>query len=169
MELKSWLRSLHERCPKPWINSSRMFQNHLQTQDNKINMNDDYNKNKFIIATITKIMNKNICMCTYSNTVSESPSPSTSEVETEATSSIISLFQYYSESDQSSDSLPPSPKQPCIEQEPELSVVDIDVAYLTKRKSSSTEHEKYNSYCYNFTPNIDYKFVKVFLAFYISI
>ena len=103
------------------------------------------------------IMNKNICMYTYSNTVPESPSPSTSEVETTATSSIISLFQSDSESDQSTDSLPPSPKQLHIEYEPE--VVNINVAYLAKtRRSSLTKHEKYNCYCYHFTPDIDYKF-----------
>ena len=38
-------RSLYERCPKHWIDSSRKFQDHQQTQDNKINLNDDYNKN----------------------------------------------------------------------------------------------------------------------------
>ena len=93
-------------------------------------------------------MNKNICMCTYSNTVPESPSPLTFEVETTATSSD-------SESDQSTDSLPPSPKQPRIERKPEVSVVNIDVAYLSKRRSSLTEHEKYSFYCYHFTPDID--------------
>ena len=82
----------------------------------------------------------------------------------------ITLFQSDSESDQSTDSLPTSPKQPCIEQEPEVLVVNIDVAYLAKRRSSLTEHEKYNFYCYHFTPDIDYKFhVKVVMAFYISI
>ena len=65
------------------------------------------------------------CMYTYSNTVPESHSPSTSEVKTAATSSIISPFQSDSESDQSTDSLPPSPMQPRIE----VSVVNIDVAY----------------------------------------
>ena len=103
-------------------------------------------------------MSKNICMYTFSNAVPESPSPSTSKVETTATSSIISLFQSNSESDQSSDSLPSSPKQPHIEQVPEVSVVNIVVAYLAKRRSSLTEHEKYNFYCYHFTPDIDYKF-----------
>ena len=116
-------------------------------------MNDDYNKNTFVIAT-----NKNICMYTYSNTVPESPSPSTSEVETTATSSIISLFQSDSESDQSTDSLPPSPKQPRIEQEPAVSVVNIGEAYLAKRRGSLTKHEKYNFYCYHFSLDIDYKF-----------
>ena len=106
------------------MDSLRKFQDHLQTQGNKINLNDDYNKNTFIIATTKIIMNKNICMYTYSNTVPESPSPSTSEVETTATSSIISLFQSDSESDQSTDSLLPSPKQPRIEQDPEVSVVN---------------------------------------------
>ena len=122
MELNSWLRSLHERCPIYWIDSSRKFQDHLQSQGNKINLNNEYIKNTFIIATTKIIMNKNICMYTYSNTVPESPSPSTSEVETTAKSFIISLFQSDSESDQSSDSLPPFPKQPRIEQEPEVSV-----------------------------------------------
>ena len=70
----------------------------------------------------------------------------------------MSLFQSDSESDQSTGSLPPSPKQPRIEQEPEVSVVNIDVAYLAKRRSSLTEHEKYNFYCYHFTPDIDDKF-----------
>ena len=112
MELNSWLRSLLERCTKHWMDSSRKFQDHLQTQGNKINLNDDYNKNILTIATTKILMNKNICMYTYSNTVPESPSPSTSEVETTATSYIISLFQSDSESDQSTDSLPPSPKQP---------------------------------------------------------
>ena len=100
-------------------------------------------------------MNKNIGMYTYSNIVPESPSLSTPEVETTATSSIISLFQSDSESDQNTDSLPPSPKQPRIEKKLEVSVV---IAYLAKRRSSLTEHEKYNFYCYNFTPDIDYKF-----------
>ena len=103
-------------------------------------------------------MNKNICMYTYSNTVPQPPSSSTSEVETTSTSSIISLFQSDSESDQSTDSLPPSPKQPRIEQEPEVSVVNTDVPYLAKGRSSLTEHEKYNFYCYHFTPDIDDKF-----------
>ena len=104
-------------------------------------------------------MNKNICMYTYSNTVPKSPSASTAaEIETTATSSIISLFQSDLESDQSTDSLPASPKQPRIEQEPEVSAVNIDVAYLARRRSSLTEHEKYNFYCYHFTPDIDYKF-----------
>ena len=53
----------------------RKFQDHLQTQGNKINLNDDYNKNAFIIATTKIIMNKNICMYTCSNAVPESPSP----------------------------------------------------------------------------------------------
>ena len=75
-----------------------------------------------------------------------------------ATSSIISLIQSDSESDQSTDSLPPSPKQPHIEQEPEVSLVNIDVAYLVKRRSSLSKHEKYNFYCYHFTPDINYKF-----------
>ena len=97
----------------------KKVQNHLQTQGNKINLNDDYNKNTFTIPTI---MNKNISMYTYSITVPELPSPSTSEVETTATSCIILLFQSDSESDQSNDSLPPSPNQPCVEQEPEVSV-----------------------------------------------
>ena len=122
MERNSWLRSLHQRCPKHWIDSLRKFQDHLQTQGIKINLNDDDNKNIFIISTTKINMNQNICMYTYSNTVPESPSPSTSEGETTATSSIISLFQSDSESDQSTDSLPPSPKQPRIKQEPELSV-----------------------------------------------
>ena len=91
IELNSWQRSLHERCPKHWINSSRKFQDHLQIQDNKINLNDDYNKNTFIIATTKIIMNNNICMYTYNNTVLESSSPSTSEAEITATSSIITL------------------------------------------------------------------------------
>ena len=103
---------------------------------NKINLKDDYNKNTFIIATTKIIMNINIYMYTNSNTFPKSPSPSTFEVETSATSSIISLFQSDSESDQSTDSLPPSLKQPHIEQEPGASVVDIDVAYLAKRRSS---------------------------------
>ena len=142
MELNSWL------CPKNWIaNYSRKFQDNLLTQGNKINLNDDYNKNT---------MNKNICSTNI--TVPESPSPSTSEVETTSTSSILSFFQSDSESDQSTDSLPPSPKQPRIKQEPEVSVVNIDVAYLAKRRSSLTEHEKYNFYCYHLTPDIDYKF-----------
>ena len=128
----------------------------LKAQGNKINLNNGYNKNKFIIATTEIIMNKNICMYTYSNTVPESPSPSTSEVKNTATSSIVSLFQSDSVSDQSTDSLPPSPKQPRIEQE--VSVVNVDVAYLAKRRSSLTEHEKYNFYYYHFTPDIDYKF-----------
>ena len=97
-------------------------------------------------------------MYTYSTTDPESPSPSTSEVETTTISSIIPLFQSDSESDQSTDSLPPSPKQSRIEQEPEVSVVNIDVAYLVKRRSSLTECEKYNFYCYHFTPDIDYNF-----------
>ena len=147
MELNSWLRSLYERYPKHWIDSSRKFQDNLQTQGTKINLNDDYKKILIIIATTKIIMNKNICICIYSNTVPESPSPSTSEVVSTATSSIISLFQSDSESDQSTDSLPPSPIQPCIEQEPEALVVNIDVAYLAKRRSSLTEHEKYNFYC----------------------
>ena len=42
-----------------------------------------------------------------------------------AASSIISLFQSDSESDQSTGSLLPSPKQPRIEQETEVSVVNI--------------------------------------------
>ena len=158
MELNSWLRSLHERCPKHRIDSSRKFQDQLQTQGNNTNLNDNYNKNTFVIATTKIIINKNICMYTYSNTVPESPSPATSEVETTSTSSIISLFQSDSEPDQSTDSLPPFPKKPHIEQEPEVSVVNIDVAYLAKRKSSLTEHEKYNFYCFFFTPDIDYKF-----------
>ena len=129
-----------------------MFQDHLQTQGNKINLNDDYN--------IHNSYNKNNYAKTFActHTVSEPLSPSTSEVETTATSSIISLFQSNSESDQSTDSLPPSPKQPRIEQEPEVLVVNIDVAYLAKRRSSLTENEKYNFYCYHFTPDIDYKF-----------
>ena len=147
MELNSWLRSLHERCPKHWIDSSRKFQDHLQTQGNKKKtLNDDYNKNTFIIATTKIIMNKNIFLYTYSNIVHESPSPSISEVQTTATSSIISLFQSDSESDQSIDSLPPSPKQPRIEQDPKVSVVYINVAYLAQRRSSLTEQEKYNFY-----------------------
>ena len=81
MELNSWLRSLHESCPKHWIDSSIKFQDQLQTQDNKINWNDDYNKNTFIISTTKIVMNKNICMYTYSNTVLESPSPPTSDVD----------------------------------------------------------------------------------------
>ena len=115
MKLNSWLRSLHERCPKHWLDSSRKFQDHLQTQGNKINLNDDYNKNTLIIATTKIIMNRNICVHAYCNTDPESPSPSTFQVETTATSSIISLFQSDSESDQSTDSLPPFPKQPCID------------------------------------------------------
>ena len=87
-------------------------------------------------------MNKNIRMYTYSKTVPESPSPSTTEVETTATSSIISLFRSNLESDRSTNSLPPSPKQPHIEQQPEVSVVNIDVVYVAKRRSSLTEHER---------------------------
>ena len=100
------------------------------------------------------------------NTVPESPSPSTAEVETTATSSIISLFQSDSESDQSTDS-PPSPKQPCIEQEQKVSVINIDVPYLAKRRGSLTEHEKYNLYCYHFTLILITSFhVKVVVASY---
>ena len=105
--------------------------------------------------------------CTH--TVPEPPSPSTSEVETTATSSIISLFQSDSESDQSTDFLPPSPKQPHFEQEPEVSVVNIDVAYLAKRRSSLTEHEKYNFNFYQFSILITSFHVKVVVAFYIGI
>ena len=156
MELNSCLRSLLERCTKQWMDSSRKFQDHHQTQGNKINLNDDYNKNTFTISTTKIIMNKFFCMYTYSNTVPESPSPSTSEVETTATSSIISLFQSDLESNQSTDSLPLTPKQPRIKQEPEVSIVNIDVAYLAKTRSSLTDHENYNFYCYHFTPDIDY-------------
>ena len=119
--LKSWLRRLHERCPKHWIDSSRKFQDCLQNQGNKIILKDDYNKNIFIRAT-TKI-NRTKHLHTYSNTVPKSPSPSTYEVETTATFSIISLFQSDLESDQSTDYLPTSPKQPRIEQESEVSVL----------------------------------------------
>ena len=105
-------RRLHERCPKHWIDSSRKFQDHLQTQGNKINLNDDYNKNTFIIATTKILMNKNICMYTYSNTVPYHPVPQILKYKPQATSS------YDSEYDQSTDSLPPPPKQPPIEQEP---------------------------------------------------
>ena len=101
-------------------------------------------------------MNNFFCMCTYNNTVPESPSPSTSEVETTAISSITSLFQFDSVYDQSTDSLPPSPKQPRIEQGPEVSLVYIYVAYWAKRRSSLAEHEKYNFNCYHFTPDNDY-------------
>ena len=94
MELNSWLRSLHERCSKHWIDSQRKFQDHLQTQGSKINLNDDYNKNIFIMATTKIIMNKNIFMYTYSNTQSlNHPVPPTSEVDATSTSSIISLIQ----------------------------------------------------------------------------
>ena len=149
MELNSWLRSLHEDIPNP-MDSSRKCQNHLQTQGNIIDLNDDYNK-KYIHNSYNKnYEQKHLHVHIYSITVPESPSPSTT-----ATSSIISLFQSDSESDQSTDSLPPSPKQPRIEQEPEVSVVNIRVAHLAKRRSSLTEHEKYNFYCYHFTPNID--------------
>ena len=122
----------------------KKFQDHLQTRGNKINLNDDYNKNTFIIATTKIIMNKNIWMYTYSNSVPESRSFSTSEVETTATSSIISHFQSDSECYQSTDSLPSSPKHPRIGQEPDVSVVHIDIAYMVKSWSSLTEHEKYN-------------------------
>ena len=37
-------------------------------------------------------------------------------------------------------------------------VPPIDVAYLAKRRSYLTEHEKYNFYCCHFTTDIDYKF-----------
>ena len=137
MELNSWLRSLHERCPKHWIDSSRKYQDHLQTQGNKIKMNDDYNKNNY--------EQKHLHVHTVIQSLPESPSPSTSEVETTATSSITSLFQSDSESDQSTDSLLPSIKQPRIEQEPEVSVVNTDVAYLAKTRSSLTEHKSTTS------------------------
>ena len=39
-----------------------------------------------------------------------------------------------------------------------MSLVNIDLAYLAKRRGSLTEHEKYNFYCYHFSPDIDYKF-----------
>ena len=41
------VKSLHERCPKHWIDSSRKFQDLLQTQGNKINLSDNYNKNNY--------------------------------------------------------------------------------------------------------------------------
>ena len=115
-------------------------------------------------------MNKNILMYTYNDTVLESPCPSTSETETTATSSTIPLFHTVLESDQrdlklSNDSLLPTLKQPHIEQQPELSVVNIEVADLARR-SSLTEHEKYNFFSNHFTSDIDYKFsAKVVLAF----
>ena len=118
-------------------------------------------------------MNKNILMYTYNDTVLESPSPSTSETETTATSCTIHLFHSDLKSDQRdlklpTDSLLPSLKQPHIEQQPEVSVVNIEVADLARR-SSLTEHEKYNFFCNHFTSDIDDKFpVKVVLAFYIG-
>ena len=121
MELNSSLRSLHERCPKHWIYSYKKVSRSPTNSGNKINLNDDYQK--CIHNNSNKInMNKNICMYTYSNIVPESPSLLTSKVETTATSSIISLFQSDSESDQNTDSLPPSPKQPRTEKKPEVSV-----------------------------------------------
>ena len=108
-------------------------------------MQNSYNKNNY----------EQKHLHTHTVIVPESPSSSTSEVETTATSSIISFFhQSDSESDHSSDFLPPSPKQPRIEWVPEVSVVR-DVAYLAKRKRSLTEREKYNFYCYHFTSDID--------------
>ena len=130
----------------------KKFQDRLQTWGDKINLNGDYNKDTSIIATTQIIMNKNIWMYSYSNTVPESRSPTTSEVETIATSSIISHFQSDSECYQSIDSLPPSPKHPRIGQEAGVLVAHIDIAYMVKIWSLLTEHEKYNFYCYNFTP-----------------
>ena len=37
-------------------------------------------------------------------------------------------------------------------------MINIDVTYSAKRRSSLTKHERYNFYCYHFTPDIDYKF-----------
>ena len=65
----------HERCPKHWIDSSRKFQNYLRTQGNKINLNDDYNKDTFIIASLIIVLNKNISIYIYSNKIHESPNP----------------------------------------------------------------------------------------------
>ena len=52
-----------ERCPEHWKDFSRKFQDHLQTQGNKINLNDDYTT--FIIATTKIIMNQKFCMYRY--------------------------------------------------------------------------------------------------------
>ena len=92
-------------------------------------------------------------MYTYSDTGNQiSQLPSTSGIETtnSDTDSDLNL--------PSSDSLPPSPKQPRNEQEHEVSAAYTDVADLAKRRISLMESEKYNFYCNHFTPDIDYKF-----------
>ena len=85
---------------------------------------------------------------------SEFPSASSST----ASSTILSDLGSSENETSTSYSIPPSPKQPCIEPEPEVSVVNIDIADLAKRRSSLTEHEKYHFYCHRFTPDINYKF-----------
>lgn len=99
-------------------------------------------------------------MYTYSNT--DNPITQSLEVETSATSVPTSSLLPGSDSDLdlSTDSLPPSPKQPCIEPEESTVVtgVSIDVADLAKRRNAWTDSEKYNFYCNQFTPTVDYKF-----------
>jgi hypothetical protein len=79
-------------------------------------------------------------MYTYSNANNPiSPSLSTSEMETSATPASTSLpASNQSDLDLSTDSLPPSPKQPRIN--PEVStVVNVNVADLAKRRNTLTE------------------------------
>ena len=75
---------------------------------------------------------------------SEFPSASSST----ASSTVQSDLGSSENETSTSYSIPPSPKQPCIESEPEVSVVNIDIADLAKRISSLTEHEKYHFYCH---------------------
>ena len=86
----------------------------------------------------------------YSSPLSQSlPSSET------ATSS-VSCVPTDSNSDQSDteDFQPPLSKQPRTE----VSVVNLDVADLARRRNSLTDSEKYDFYCDHFIPDIDYKF-----------
>ena len=79
------------------------------------------------------------------------------------TSSVARLYLSDSDSwdsDPDPDSpLPPSPKQPRIEREPE--VATLDIADLAKRRGCLSDKEKYDFYCNNLPPDIDFKFPPV--------
>ncbi len=62
--------------------------------------------------------------------------------------------------DFSSDIVPPSPKQPCVEPE-DISPFSIDVADVAERRSVLTETEKYDFYINHASPGLYYKFPRV--------
>ena len=93
------------------------------------------------------------------NSTSGTPTLSSKEVPTTTTVTQDPLLDNPSDLDCSSDSLPPPPKQPRIkEPDQEVSVINIDVADVAKRRSTLNDRQKYNFFCNHFSPALEYKF-----------